>query len=195
MSKNKNSTKQSEHIFLKLLGLLLLVTGLCFGGLTAWRYLSGQDTPKEELKDEVVAEKEATDVLEDEATGETTEGDDNKTQAVEEENGREELKTDENGLKIATVNLTVDYTDGVATAHGTITNLVEEGGACTYTFSGPNGKVISEKTDTITDFHGTLCKSVEFAKAELGAGAWKVTLKYKSNSAEGESEAKTFTVQ
>ena len=67
MSKNKNSSKHSEHIFLKLLGLLLLVAGLCFGGLAAWRLLSEKDATTTTSNGTALAEKEDTDVLVDEA--------------------------------------------------------------------------------------------------------------------------------
>lgn len=193
MAKNKHH----EHNFLKLLGLLLLVAGLCFGGLVAWRHFNGKDPfqPETEEITEPVAKNESSDVLEDEKSGETTEGDDNKAEAVKDENSRDEIKKDKDGLKVATITLAAGYEDGVATVHGSITNIVEEGGSCTYTLSGPNGKAVIKKTDTITDFHSTLCQAVEFSKDELGAGTWKASLKYKSNTAEGESETKTISIQ
>ena len=196
----KKKQQKSDHMILILAILLVVVFGLCFGGLVLWHNLKPEEKPAngttatEKVEDTISEEKqdEETTTPEDKTT---TEGDDLKEQAAKKESERQAVAVDKNGLKVAAINLDVDYEGGIATAHGTITNLVEEGGTCTYVFKGPNNKEINNTTDSIVDRSSTQCKSVEMTKAELGVGTWQVKLVYKSKNAEGESESKTFSVQ
>ncbi|HSW77787.1 MAG TPA: hypothetical protein VLG36_03245 [Candidatus Chromulinivoraceae bacterium] len=84
-------------------------------------------------------------------------------------------------------------TNNTVKASGLVTNLVQEGGSCTYTFT--NGSTVITKTsNTLTNPTSTTCESVSFSADELTAGgAWKVVLKYASSSAEGVSNTKEFT--
>ena len=196
----KKKQQKSDHMAIKLLVLLVIVFAVCFGGLTVWHYLKPKD--KEKTDDKPVAEKVEETSSEEKKEepsvpegGATTEGDDIKEQAAKSENERQSVPVDENGLKVATISLDASYSNGVATAHGVITNLAEEGGTCNYVFKGPNNKEINNSMESVTDGHRTLCGTAEMTKAELGAGQWQVKLIYKSKNAKGESESKSFSVQ
>jgi flagellar basal body-associated protein FliL len=78
-------------------------------------------------------------------------------------------------------------------ASGFVTNIVEEGGECTYIFT--NGtSTLTKKATTLTNPTSTTCETVTFSPAELPVGGtWKVVLKYSSSKAEGTSNTKEFT--
>ena len=200
--KKKKQTK-SDHMVLVLFILLLAVFGLCFGGLVLWHNFKPEEDTTEKEQPAIIKTKEPESKTEEEEepepetpqSGTTTEGDEIKEQAAQNERDRQNVSIDENGLKVATVNLTVNYERGVATAHGSVLNIVEEGGTCTYVFKGPNNKEVNSQKSSIADFHGTFCEETTMNKSELGAGIWQVKVKYKSKSAEGESEVQTITVQ
>ena len=108
----------------------------------------------------------------------------------EEEDAREEVKTDENGKKVANILVNYAYVDsGKLVAGATITNLVETGGKCEYIFSDGDN-IYSVTTSTLPNAKNTPCEAASTTKTTNGN--WKVTVYYKSNSAEGESEAESF---
>jgi hypothetical protein len=78
-------------------------------------------------------------------------------------------------------------------ASGFVTNIVQEGGECTYIFTSGNS-TITKKASTLTNPSSTTCETVVFSPTELPvSGTWKVFLKYSSVNAEGTSNTKEFT--
>jgi flagellar basal body-associated protein FliL len=78
-------------------------------------------------------------------------------------------------------------------ASGFVTNIVQDGGECTYTFTN-GASTLTKKANTLTNPTSTTCETVTFSPAELPAsGTWKVVLKYSSSNAEGTSNTKEFT--
>lgn len=76
-------------------------------------------------------------------------------------------------------------------ASGFVTNLVEEGGACTYMFTN-GSQSIAKESQTLVNPTSTTCKTVSFSADELSSGVWRVYIKYVSAGAEGVSNAKEF---
>lgn len=83
--------------------------------------------------------------------------------------------------------------NGTVSAGGMVTNIVEEGGQCSYTFT--NGfTVITKTSSTLVNPTSTTCKTVSFPSSELSqSGIWQVKLGYSSTAAEGVSTIKEIT--
>ena len=100
-------------------------------------------------------------------------------------------ETNKDGKQVVTVNLTsVGISNGVVNASGMVSNLVEEGGACTYIFT--NGtQVVNKSSTTSTNPTSTTCTRITFSANELPSdGTWTVKLNYNSSKAEGVSGVK-----
>ncbi|OGL23976.1 hypothetical protein A2791_03695 [Candidatus Saccharibacteria bacterium RIFCSPHIGHO2_01_FULL_46_30] len=83
--------------------------------------------------------------------------------------------------------------NGTVSASGFVTNIVESGGACTYTFTNGNA-TLTKTAQTLTNPSSTTCATVSFPASELTAnGTWKVVLGYSSDKASGTSNPKEFT--
>jgi hypothetical protein len=101
-------------------------------------------------------------------------------------------KTD-NGKQAVNVLLTsAGITNNTVRASGMVTNIVEEGGECTYTFTN-GSSTVSKKSNTLTNPTSTTCEAVTFSPDELSSGTWKVVLNYNSTNATGTSNTKEFT--
>ena len=78
-------------------------------------------------------------------------------------------------------------------AAGSVTNITEEGGECTYTFTN-QGTIITKVSSTLVNPTSTTCSSVNFSADELTkTGTWTVSLKYSSAKYEGSSNELRFT--
>lgn len=83
--------------------------------------------------------------------------------------------------------------NGKVNAGGLVTDRVEEGGTCTYTFVN-GSETVSKTTDTLINPTSTSCKAINFSSDELPSnGIWKVKLSYSSASSEGVSNEKEIT--
>lgn len=83
--------------------------------------------------------------------------------------------------------------NGMVSASGFVSNVVESSGTCTYVFT--NGQKSIEKTSTtLPNSTSTTCKTVQFNASELSAGTWKVQLKYASPTSAGTSNTLEVTV-
>ncbi len=96
----------------------------------------------------------------------------------------------------AAVNVLVtnaSISNGTVSASGFVTNLVEEGGSCTYVFTS-GSSTVTKNSQTLTNPSSTTCATVTFPSSELlVSGTWKVTLSYSSEKAAGKSDPKEFT--
>lgn len=103
-------------------------------------------------------------------------------------------QTSTSGKQIVNVVLTsVGISNGVINASGMVSNLVEEGGTCTYIFTN-NGQTVSKTSTTSTNPTSTTCSRITFSADELPAkGTWNVKLSYSSAKAEGTSSEKEIT--
>lgn len=103
-------------------------------------------------------------------------------------------QTTTSGKQVVNVSLTsVGISNGVINASGMVTNIVEEGGSCTYAFTS-GSQVVTKVVTTSTNPTSTTCTRITFSANELPTdGAWKVKLSYSSSKAEGVSEEKEIT--
>lgn len=71
-------------------------------------------------------------------------------------------------------------------ASGFVSNIVESDGSCEYVFA--RGETVVRKPSVaLTNPTSTTCKSISFAKSELGNGVWVVYLEYGSGTSFGSS--------
>ncbi len=98
------------------------------------------------------------------------------------------------GKQVASVLLTfVGVTNEVVSASGFVSNLSQDGGQCTYSFT--KGDKSFEKTvDTMINPTSTTCRTTSFSASGIEPGVWGVILRYSSSNAEGESSAKELTI-
>ncbi len=99
------------------------------------------------------------------------------------------------GKRSVNVVLTSTGTEnGEVDASGFVSNLVEEGGTCTFTFA-QNQKIIKKTSTTATNPTSTTCLTVRFDEKELGSGEWKVVIQYASSNASGSSNEGTLVIR
>ncbi len=81
------------------------------------------------------------------------------------------------------------------TINAYVSGVFEDGGKCSATISkGSNS--ITRTTNAFADATTTSCQPIFIDRSVFSeAGDWKVTMHYKSNSAEGSSQAVTLAVQ
>lgn len=98
-----------------------------------------------------------------------------------------EAPTGASGLREANVVLTSTGTDnGKVDASAFVSNIVEEGGTCTFVFTQA-ARTITKTSSTLVNPTSTSCQTISFDETELGNGDWKVTVQYKSATAAGTS--------
>lgn len=96
-----------------------------------------------------------------------------------------------------TVNVVLTSTgadNGQVDASGFVSNLVEEGGTCTYTFTQTQ-RTVKKSSGTSVNPTSTTCQTVRFSENELGTGEWKVVIQYNSSSASGTSNEGTLEIK
>lgn len=84
--------------------------------------------------------------------------------------------------------------DGQVEASGFVSNLVEEGGTCTFTFT-QNQRTVNKSTNTVVNPTSTTCRTVRFNESELGQGEWKVIIRYSSSTATGTSNEGSLVIK
>lgn len=108
-----------------------------------------------------------------------------------------EVAKNDSGLKIAEVyiaNYGQDTRNNVVFASGVITNVVNNTGTCTYTFTN-GSQTITATSEVLPSAKETICANVDVEASKFTAGEWTVKLNFKSDYAEGESDATPFTIQ
>ena len=76
-----------------------------------------------------------------------------------------------------------------------ISNLVENSGTCTFTFTGPGTKVIKTAAAT-ADASTSRCANTKIPVTEFDAkGTWQIVISYSSSSASGKSEPKDIEIR
>jgi hypothetical protein len=105
------------------------------------------------------------------------------------------VEQNESGLLIAEPEISfVASEDEYIVAGGSIPNINETSGVCTFVFE-KGGELISQDSNILPNPSYISCENVSIPKNKFSSGVWTVTLKYKSNTSEGTSETQTITVQ
>lgn len=199
-TKKKQSKRRRERrgFWLPVLILCLIVAG---GGF--WGYKSGWFSKKSKNDETAVADTKnintaelGNDVKNKTSEGEGTDfGSDFKNQA-EAASKKQEVAKNEAGLKIAEVYVSggYDVQNSQVYASGVITNVINNTGTCTYTFTN-GSETIVETSEVLPSPKETVCASVNLDRSRFANGSWSVTLNFNSEYAEGTSDATTFTIQ
>jgi cytoskeletal protein RodZ len=202
MAKNKKSYKKKHQSRDKHYGALVLVffvamLGTC--GFFAWKQYNSRSQKDDEpavadsknINTAITENKvEGGDEVD---TGNSADAKELALKAAEEQ----EVERNENGLKIAEVyvmNVGHDTTNGVVFASGIITNVVNKSGSCTYTFTN-GSETIVEVASAQPSPKETVCGMVNVDSSRFTPGQWSVQLNFKSDFAEGDSDATSFTIQ
>lgn len=75
----------------------------------------------------------------------------------------------------------VDVDGTQVSAAGYVQGLIENGGQCTFTFTGP-GESVAVSAEGIADSRTSSCGTIAVPIAQLPSGTWSVTLGYTSAS-------------
>ena len=202
MAKNKKSYKKKHQSRDKHYGALVLVffvamLGTC--GFFAWKQYNSRSQKDDEpavadsknINTAITENKvEGGDEVD---TGNSADVKELALKAAEEQ----EVERNENGLKIAEVyimNVGHDTTNGVVFASGVVTNVVNKSGTCTYTFTNGSETVV-EVASAQPSPKETVCGMVNVDSSRFTPGQWSVQLNFKSDFAEGDSDATSFTIQ
>jgi hypothetical protein len=96
-------------------------------------------------------------------------------------------------LEAVIVVANVDVDGAHATASGYVSGVIEDGGRCTFVFTGESQEVRVDSTGA-ADRATTSCGAVSVPVEQLGKGSWTVTLEYRSDQAEVVSDESTMEV-
>lgn len=193
--KKKNQSRQANPYALVALFLVAML-GTC--GFFAYKQYNNRsqkdDTPVADARN--INTANIANSVEGEDKTDTGNSINAKEQALKAGEEQEVAKNDA-GLKIAEVyiaNVGQDTNSNVIFASGVITNVVNNSGSCVYTFTNGSQTVTAEAS-VLPSAKETICGNVEVSTAQFSAGEWSVKLNFKSDYAEGESDATTFTIQ
>lgn len=75
---------------------------------------------------------------------------------------------------------------------GFVSNVAEDGGTCTYTFT-KDGLDVKKVSSSMSNPTSTTCSTLNFPASQLTSGVWTVKLVYSSTSSYGESSSKDIT--
>lgn len=204
MAKNKKTKKLIGNILTSIVAILL-IAAIVMGVILLFRQ-NDDNAPKPQQKQQDYARdvntasdkiKTEEDLKDEEKVAEASNDTkdrqeaDNRTEAA----AKEAAKKTESGSIVAEPEITYIADENGDTIVGAeVRNINETGGSCTYTFT--RGSTSTSVTTGINAGPSYIsCEAARFAKGKLTSGTWSVTVKYKSNTAEGESEAQSYSVQ
>ena len=165
--KNSKKSQKKQGINGAKVGLaIVLVALLTFGGLSLARYLTDENRKVDDRSDKNTAELFEDD---EKKSDEEINNDsyDRKDEAEKDADSKIENQTNDNGKTIANVSISsAGVLNDKVLASGMVSNIIEEGGSCTYAFT--NGETtFTETTTGIANAKNTVCSSVTLDKNEL----------------------------
>jgi flagellar basal body-associated protein FliL len=185
----KNYKKKTHLIIISTIVIVLLVSGVVFAVYNSNQtsIKPGEQGVNLERSD---TEKAAEQALKDDP-GQKLENEQNDTPTAP-------TGTTPSGKRA--VNVILNYADidngtevSTVVAAGSVTNVTEDNGECTYVFTN-QGTVVTKKSSTLVNPTSTTCSRVSFPSSELSKnGTWSVMLKYSSNKSEGTSNELRIT--
>jgi hypothetical protein len=161
----------------KILLIALVVILLAIGGYFLWAKVLNKSSgnPGGQTEETIQAEKETTEAF-------------NKELEEKKESGGS-ASTPSNKKPANTVLAYISATE----ARGYVSNVLEDGGTCTITFTKGSEKVTATSTGLI-DVSKTTCRPITINPGQLGSGEWSAVLSYSSATSEGSSEAQVVKV-
>ena len=183
----KKQKNNKRIIIFSLLGLVIVAAGT-FGVLALVNSENNEESRNADHETAIYDENDPNKDNPDKYTF----GDDRKDELDDETTSENEKNNDGSVKATIYVNNTVVDDDKIV-ASANITNLVEENGTCTYTFTAPSGKTQVITAETLPSPYDTPCADASIAKSETGE--WKLKVTYESTTASGESESLNFSVK
>lgn len=203
MAKNKKTKKLIKNFFTTIIAILL-IAAIVLGVILLFRQ-NENSTPKPQPQQDYARDintasdkiKTEDDLKDEEKVAESS--NDAKDRQEAEDNAqaeaKEATKKTESGTLVAEPEITyIADEDGDTLVGAEVRNINETGGKCTYTFT--RGSTSTSVTTGINAGPSYIsCEAARLPKGKLSSGTWSVTVKYKSNTAEGESEAQSYSVR
>lgn len=197
MAKKQKRKTASKHIIGFIL-TILLVAALTCGIIVLIKQLEADKSEKDNIQDKNTASnilETEEDLKDEEKVAQSSNDAKDRMDADEEAKEKAIVAQDESGKKIAKpeISFIAEEDDKIAVG-GEITNINETGGTCTYIFT-KGSSVVTAGVNTLPNPSYISCETARIDKSKFTSGTWSVKIQYKSNAAEGESEAKSYTIQ
>ena len=197
MAKKQTRNKTASKNIIVFILAVLLVAALSFGIIILIKQMQSDKVEKDSAQDKNTASDTLSeeDLADDDKVTEFSNNAKDRMDADEEAKADTTVDQDETGLKIAKpeISFIAEEGDKIAVG-GEIININETGGTCTYIFT-KGDSVVSASTGTLPNPTYISCETARIDKSKFTSGTWSVKIQYKSNNAEGESEAKSYTIQ
>ena len=197
MAKKQTRNKTASKNIIVFILAVLLVAALSFGIIILIKQMQSDKAEKDSAQDKNTASDTLSeeDLADDDKVTEFSNNAKDRMDADEEAKADTTVDQDETGLKIAKpeISFIAEEGDKIAVG-GEIININETGGTCTYIFT-KGDSVVSASTGTLPNPTYISCETARIDKSKFTSGTWSVKIQYKSNNAEGESEAKSYTIQ
>ena len=94
----------------------------------------------------------------------------------------------DDGKKSVSVNVSFNNDGGFVRVLAYVSDVVEEGGSCTATFT-KGGVTKSYSSTAFTDFSSSRCEAIEAPVSDLSSGVWQLRVSYSSDASEGTSSS------
>ena len=197
MAKKQKRKTASKHIIGFIL-TILLVAALTCGIIVLIKQLEADKNEKDNVQDKNTASdviKTEDDLKDENKVAQSSNDAKDRMEADEEAKEKTVVDQDESGKKIAKPEITfIAEENGKIVIGGDVSNINETGGTCIYIYTkGDN--TITAGTGILPNPSYISCETARIDKSKFTSGTWSVKIQYKSNTAEGESEAKSYTVQ
>lgn len=197
MAKKQKRKTASKHIIGFILALLLVAALTC-GIIVLIKQIQADKSEKDNVQDKNTAStslESEEDLKNEDKVAENSNNAKDRMEADEEAKAKTTVDVDESGKKIANPEITIlQVEDDKIIVGGAIYNINETGGECLYSFT-KSGASLEFKTEILPNPSYISCSTMQIDKNKFTTGTWSVKIKYKSNAAEGESEAKSITIQ
>lgn len=197
MAKKQTRNKTASKNIIVFILAVLLVAALSFGIIILIKQMQSDKAEKNNIQDKNTASNALNeeDLVDNDKVTEFSNNAKDRMDADEEAKADTTVDQDEAGLKIAKpeISFIAEEGDKIAVG-GEIININETGGTCTYIFT-KGDSVVSASTGTLPNPTYISCETARIDKSKFTSGTWSVKIQYKSNNAEGESEAKSYTIQ
>lgn len=197
MAKKQKRKTASKHIIGFILALLLVAALTC-GIIVLIKQIQADKSEKDNVQDKNTAStslESEEDLKNEDKVAENSNNAKDRMEADEEAKAKTTVDVDESGKKIASPEISfIAEEDGKIAVGGEVLNINETSGTCTYVFT-KGDTTITAGVGILPNANYISCETARVDKNKLSSGTWSVKLQYKSNTAEGESEAKSYTVQ
>ena len=124
-------------------------------------------------------------------------GDEQKQQNAEEQARIDQQPTTGRKAEVVVSDATYYPYDGDnIEVRGYISNVLEDGGTCTATFTNASGQKVVKTNPGFKDASTTQCGALDVPRSQFPAGGdWQLVLSYQSSTASGQSAARAVSLE